>query len=46
MSLSGGLKVMTTDPAMSRPQWLRANVLNFLALLTRAPRGKRLERRL
>ncbi len=36
MSLS--LKA-AAGPAMSRPQWLRANVLGFLGLLVRAPRA-------
>jgi undecaprenyl-diphosphatase len=39
MSVSGGLDA-SARRAMSRPQWLRANVSGFLALLTRAPRAE------
>jgi membrane-associated phospholipid phosphatase len=40
MSATGGLKTAAAERAMSRPQWVRANLLAGLALLVRAPRMK------
>jgi membrane-associated phospholipid phosphatase len=40
MSTAGWLKAVAADRTMSRPQWLRANILAWFALLMRAPRAR------